>query len=331
MSRERLLVFNCHEAWVWQLDGMDFELHIVVGLKGRYSQSWDTRVRPLPRSARLVTLDEVLRSHDEYYCVVTHSVTELLDVKALQLPKLLLLHTTLEGRAIEERSSIAPAELSRLLPKFLDLVRGHAAAVSGLKARSWGAVNDVVEPGVDPDDYLTHNGSAARGLRICDQFNRKRQLLRANLHEQAFADIPVTWVGHNPDIPGARAATGWPDLKHTLSHHRFYIHTAHPRYEDGFDLPMLEAMAAGLPVIGNPHPNSPVEHEVSGFLSDDPVALCANAERLLRDPELARRMGTAARDVVRKRFGRERFRESLEQSLATAHQRFHRDPGEQVA
>ena len=35
----------------------------------------------------------------------------------------------------------------------------------------------------------------------------------------------------------------------------------------------VEAMAAGMPIIGNRHPDSPVEHGVNGFLSDDPAEL----------------------------------------------------------
>ena len=59
----------------------------------------------------------------------------------------------------------------------------------------------------------------------------------------------------------------------------------------------LEAMAAGLPVLGNPHPTSPIEHGVSGFLSDDPAELHASAERLLQDRELAVHMGKEARKL----------------------------------
>jgi glycosyltransferase involved in cell wall biosynthesis len=53
----------------------------------------------------------------------------------------------------------------------------------------------------------------------------------------------------------------------------------------------LEAMAAGLPVLGNCHPTSPSRHAVGGFLSNDPEELRAFARRLLRDPDLATQMG----------------------------------------
>ena len=48
-------------------------------------------------------------------------------------------------------------------------------------------------------------------------------------------------------MPGVEAAKNWDNLKETLQSHRFYIHTADPRYEDGFNMATLEAMAAGIP------------------------------------------------------------------------------------
>jgi hypothetical protein len=41
VNNKTLLVFNCHEAWVYQLGVLGYALDIIVGLKGRYKQSWD--------------------------------------------------------------------------------------------------------------------------------------------------------------------------------------------------------------------------------------------------------------------------------------------------
>ncbi len=84
----------------------------------------------------------------------------------------------------------------------------------------------------------------------------------------------------------------------------------------------LEAMAAGLPVLGNRHPTSPVEHGVNGFLSDDPAELRGYAERLLADHELAGWMGQAARKTVIKRFSSVRFREDFSRSIEFARRKW---------
>src|SRR5690606_3724519 len=97
-----------------------------------------------------------------------------------------------------------------------------------------------------------------------------------------------------------------------LASHRFYVHTADPELEDGYNLAMLEAMACGLPVVGCCHPTSPIEHGISGFLDDDPAALATFARRLLDEPELAARMGAAARATVERLFPPTAFATRLE-------------------
>ena len=62
-----LLVFNCHEVWVYQLGILGYNLDIIVGLKGRCKQTWDEQMRPVPPNSRLVTLAEALQSPTTYY------------------------------------------------------------------------------------------------------------------------------------------------------------------------------------------------------------------------------------------------------------------------
>jgi glycosyltransferase involved in cell wall biosynthesis len=108
--------------------------------------------------------------------------------------------------------------------------------------------------------------------------------------------------GKDPNMPGVSAANEWNDLKKMLQSHRFYIHTAAPGLEDGYNTASLEAMAAGMPVLGNRHPGSPVEHGISGFLSDDPEELRMYAGILLENRELAMKMGRQAQNTVIERF-----------------------------
>lgn len=319
--KARLLVFNCHEAWVHQLAGMDYELDVIVGLPGRYTTGWDERMRPAPGNARLVRLEEALESREAYHCIVAHNMTDLLDVKARRDPKLLILHCTLDGLIHEENSPLPPDEIRRTYGKYLELTRTHVVAVSELKGKTWGFAKDVILLSANPQEYLPYSGELARGLRISNQISRKRGVLRWDFHEAAFAGVPVQLVGHNPDLPGVEAAQDWNHLRQMLSAHRFYIHTADARYEDWYNMSTLEAMAAGLPVLGNRHPSSPIEHGVSGFLSDDAAELRDFSRRLLADRELAARMGAAARKTVEERFSPRGFREAMENAVEKARRR----------
>jgi len=320
--KKTLLVFNCHEAWVYQLGVLGYGLEIVVGLKGRYKQTWDDQMRPLPPNSHLVTLSEARQSRTCYHCIITHNITDLLDIKSRSEPRLMVIHSTLEGRAIEERSDVAPQRMRERLRKYIKLAGVHAVAVSMLKGKSCGFVEDIVPFAVDKDDYLPYSGQLAAGLRICNFIESRKRILLWDFHEKAFDGVPVRLVGHNPNMPGVAAAENWNHLKKILQSHRFYIHTAAPGLEDGYNTASLEAMAAGLPVLGNCHPGSPIAHGISGFLSDDADELRRYAWILLEDRDLAARMGQQARKTVIEHFSMSRFKEGFLRSIETARRKW---------
>ena len=84
-----------------------------------------------------------------------------------------------------------------------------------------------------------------------------------------------------------------------------------PSYSEGLSLALLEAMAAGLPVIvsrvgGNPEV---VTDGVTGLLIPprDAAALAGALEWLLTDPALAEKLGENARDYVKANYSLERL------------------------
>lgn len=321
-SSPRLLTPNCHEVWLYQLGYLGYALDIIDGLPGRYCNKWDTRMRPIPRGANLVSLDEVLQSRPHYNCIITHSITDLLDLKTLPGPRILVIHETLDGRIRQHGLPMSPDQLRLLVQHYLDLVGGHAMAVSDLKATSWRFIDDIVRNCIDVREYPPWSGEVKAGLRISNQISKRKEILLWDFYEAAFGDMNVRLVGFNPDMPGVIPSKDWNDLKSTLSSHRFFIHTAHPELEDGYNNATLEAMSAGLPVLGNKNPSSPVEHGVSGFLSDDPAELRRYAMLLLQDKELAGRMGEAARKKVADRFPVEGFVSGFKRSIQAAEKKW---------
>lgn len=320
--KETLLVFNCHEPWVYQLGVLGMNLDIIVGLKGRYTKTWDNQMRPLPPNSRLITLDQALRSTKSYYCIITHNITDLLDIKSRLEPRLIVIHSTLEGRVQEEKSTINPEKLKNMLRTYLKLIGCHAVATSMFKGESWGLTEDIVHFGIDLDDYLPYSGYIASGLRICNFIENRKKILLWDFYEKAFKGLPVKLIGHNPNMPGVEVAENWEYLKKMLQSHRFYIHTSDPRYEAGHNMAMAEAMAAGLPVLSNRHPTSPIKHGISGFLSDNPDKLRKYANMLLEDRSLAAFMGQQAQKMVIEQFSLNRFKTAFLQSIETARRKW---------
>lgn len=321
-SNGRLLVFDCHEAWVYQLRAVNRPLDIIVGLTGRATRDWDTSMRPVPANARCVRLSDVLAAREQYDCIIAHNLSDLLDVKSLEGPRMLVIHGTLAGMIFDQQTTTPPDDLRRAVSQYVRMIGAHVMAVSHLKGRSWDLDEDVVPLSADPADYPSHSGDLARGLRVANQIRGKLRTLKWDFHEKAFGGLPLTLVGRNDDMPAVNPARDWNNLKEIFRRHRFFVHTAEPSLEDGYNMATLEAMAAGLPVLGNCHPTSPIRNGVNGFLSDDPAELRIFAWQLLRDRDLAMRLGAEARKTVTELFSTEKFKAGIVRSIQTAQKKW---------
>ena len=137
------------------------------------------------------------------------------------------------------------------------------------------------------------------------QFRDEDRALEAALHARVRNDEQlarsVRFVGHDPDVPGRLARAGL---------------LLHCRADEPFGMVLIEAMAAGLPVVA-PAAGGPLEigvHGATGLLyrPGDAAAASEAVLRLVRDPDLARRMGEAGRERVRTVFTAERQVAELE-------------------
>lgn len=97
-------------------------------------------------------------------------------------------------------------------------------------------------------------------------------------------EAAVTFLGHVQDMPGLMASADIVVL---------------PSYREGIPRSLIEAAAAGLPIVATDAPGcrEVVENGVNGFLvpARDSGALAAAIRKLVLDPALAARMGAAGR------------------------------------
>ena len=95
---------------------------------------------------------------------------------------------------------------------------------------------------------------------------------------------------------------------------------AHPALMEGFGYVLVEAMAAGVPVVASDTSNLPeiIDDGITGWLLSprDGGLWARRLAELLADPELARRMGEEGRRTARQRFDFDRMLDELEAYFA---------------
>jgi glycosyltransferase involved in cell wall biosynthesis len=112
-------------------------------------------------------------------------------------------------------------------------------------------------------------------------------------------------VRRAPQLAGSVHDLRQDELHYRIGHHRAYFH---PYRWTSLGLALIEAMTAGLPVLGLPATAAPeAVPEAAGVLSSDLDVLRRTARRWMHEPEEARERGRAARRFALERFGLHRF------------------------
>lgn len=305
----RVLTFNWHEAYLHLLSKTGFAFDVVQKRKaGLYG--WIEAFRPVPPNVRLIharAAQEGLRA-GRYSRVIAHNFEDLLAVRDCGVPIILVFHNkltteiALSRMPVDREDYLARAE--RLIRSVPDL---SLVFVSPAKQLDWGFEGRVILPGIDPGDYSGYEGDEPRVLRVGNGLKERDLMLGWSVQERILDGLPSTVAGLNPSLTGSILPGSWDAFRSLLVHHRVFLNTTLPPYEDGYNLAMLEAMATGMPVVSIANPSSPIEDGVNGFVSEDEKRLRERILELLEDRDRAAAVGRKARETVLGRFPVSRF------------------------
>ncbi len=323
----RLLTYNCHEGYVHLLGKLGFEMDVIDGLPNRATPNWDTRMRPVPDKARLIRRDEI-QADSRYDVAICHNITDLVELKSVDIPKILVLHVSLHARIKEEKNAPPPSRLRAQLGSYLDMIGASAVAVSEMKRRSWGLDCDVIRPTADASEYGGYTGHTSSVLRVANSVIARPDRFAWPVHVAAVGELPCWLMGYNPEVPGARTSRDWEEVKQTYRDYRVLLHTAGPLLDDGYNMAVVEAMASGMPVVSTESDGSPIEDGVNGYCSDDPAVLHARLKQLLSNQSLARELGARARETALDEFSVSRFVDGWHRAIEAARRNWqaHRAP-----
>jgi glycosyltransferase involved in cell wall biosynthesis len=268
----------------------------------RFLQNWNPSVRPLPPHWEVVPSAQAKARRRQVDLCLAHNISDYIDFLSWGRPIVLVIHSTVAGRLLEERSTM---DKQAYIDAYFELVSrsgGHVVFVSEHKRQDWQKPGTVIPLAANPEDYPEFCGDRAVLLRVANHLKERRELLDYAAHRRMTRGFPTTLIGVNPTIPEARPATNWQELKDAYQSHRAYVYSAVEGLEDGYNMASLEAMAAGMPIVSTPHATSPIEDGVHGYVSADHDQIRQHIGDLLANRDLALSLGAAAREKITRDF-----------------------------
>ncbi|MEM6961709.1 MAG: hypothetical protein AAF550_08205 [Myxococcota bacterium] len=168
----RLLTFNSHEAYCFDLARLGMPMDVVVELAGHHHRNWDERMRPLPANVRLCTMQEARGRR--YDCIIAHNLTDLLACRGMAGAKILTFHSSLQGRLKQEQRGESGAEIRTLVDKYLKAVQALPVVISPMKQNTWALDRaKVIQGAVDCEEYCGYDGALDLGLRVANHITLK--------------------------------------------------------------------------------------------------------------------------------------------------------------
>lgn len=246
-----------------------------------------------------------------YDAVLCHDVLDLRNVIDTGTPVVLVLH---ERRALLDLFGDGPEAWDTATHEWL--ARATIVFAAEDVARSWALDGPVILPAVGTGDWLPSQGHAREAVTVAP-FAMERAALDTAYLLATLANNPgITVLGANPSLGTDANTASLPERRRAFVRARVYVSLSNPTFELAAPMPMLEAMAAGLPIVTLAHDTSPIVHGVNGLVARSASELASCTRQLLDDEGLARTLGVQARATIDERYAPNAFRTRWSELLA---------------
>lgn len=302
----RLLTTDRVPAYIRSLSRLNARLDVLVA-RDQGLGHWFVRLPELPDGARPVTAERAALGlmKGAYDAAIAHDPIDLLAFGGGPVPTVLVQH---EPRPLAELTGDGPSSWTPELRRLVDASR--VIYPSAGIASTWVDDGAVVPPGLDPADFPLGDGSVARALSVVPFAAERGALGTARLLADLSAGLPMTVLGLNPGLGVLHDTATRAARRQACATHRLYVNCAIAPFEPAAPSAMLEAMAAGMPVVTLAHADSPVADGVNGFVCHTVHDMRARVLELLDDAALALRMGSEARRTILTRYSPDAFAEA---------------------
>jgi len=303
VRRLRILTWHVHGSYLWYLSHVPHEIFLPVrpGRPEGYGGRPPDSTFPWPDNVHEVPADEVAAL--DLDCVLSQSRrnwfedrADVLSPAQQALPRIHLEHDPPRKSPTDTRHFVDDP----------DALLVHVTAFNRLMWDNGGTPTTVIEHGVAVPDGVRCTGELPRGLVVVNNLARRGRRLGADVFAEVRRTVPLDLVGMGWEDCDGLGEVPPRELAAFAAPYRFFFN---PIRYTSLGLAVCEAMMIGMPVVGlaTTEMTTVVQNGVSGWLDTDPARLVDGMRTLLDRPELARRMGAAARETALRRFAIDRF------------------------
>jgi hypothetical protein len=301
MRRLKILTWHTHGSYLYYLTQVPHDFYVLskpgrpAGYGGRSGHiPWGDNVYDLPvDQARLHQFDCILFQDDHQYLSDQHVY---LSAAQQRLPRIYLEHDPPRDHPTDMRHLVSG-------PGML-LV--HVTPFNALMWDSGNTPVRIIEHGVLVPQDASYSGEIARGVVVVNHLARRGRRLGGDIFSAARAHVPLDLIGMGAEELGGLGEIQHAQLPAFIAHYRFFFN---PIRYTSMGLAVIEAMMIGLPIIGlaTTEMATAIENGTSGYVDTNPDVLVSHMQRMLADPDLARKLGSGARRSAMERFHIDRF------------------------
>ena len=297
----RVFTWHVHGNYLLYLTRARCEFFVPVKSGRPHHYGGRTGSFPWPDNLREVPADEV--RHRRFDCILFQSRRaweddqyDVLSEEQRCLPRVYLEHDPPLEHPTEQRHWVDdPGTLLVQVTPFNALMWDSGQTPTA-----------VVEHGVPVPEHARYTGELERGLVVVNNLARRGRRLGADVFERVRGRVPLDLVGMGSEELGGLGEVPHDELPAFVARYRFLFN---PIRYTSLGLAVIETMLIGVPVVAlaTTEYATAIENGVSGYVDTDVERLCEAMERLLDDPDEARRLGEGARRRAHARFSIDRF------------------------
>ncbi len=309
MNKKRLRIFtwHIHGTYLYYLSQGDYDIFIPV--KGEKTEGYYGRGETFPFGDNVIEIRAEEVKNIAVDCILFQTYKnylfdqyEILSDAQRQLPRIYVEHDSPPKSASEQKHLMTdPNVLMVHVTHFNKLMWDNNES----------GITKVIDHGVIMPLH-TYKGELQKGVVIVNHLHQRGRKLGADIFEKVREKIPLDLIGMGTKEYGGLGEVLHPQMPLFISQYRFCFN---PIRWTSLGLAVLEAMAAGLPVVAlsTTEYTTVIRDGINGFIHTDIDYLIEKMQLLLEDKTMATTLGNEARKTIEKRFNITRFVNDWEQ------------------